>query len=350
MRESRKLLLNSRKFAKERRLTSWWCLISSLTVFVLFQAIIVSAQPMLLRLAASVLAGMTIIRLFVIYHDYEHGTILKRSRAAWLLMKTWGVLTLNAPSIWRRSHDHHHKHNAKMHGASIGSFPVMTVDQYRSATPGGRRRYRASRHPLTLAFGYLTVFLYGMSIRSLLTNPRQHADSALAIAVHAVLIVLLAWAGIDFLILCLLLPMGLATMLGAYLFYAQHNFPDAHIQPDKKWDFATAAIRSSSYMKMGRIMAWFTGNIGYHHVHHLNHHIPFYRLPEALLEMPELDAAGVTSLWPGDVMRCLRLKLWDTRQQQLVPYPKSLPRTESAGNHPPSVQDGIRAITERKGA
>jgi omega-6 fatty acid desaturase (delta-12 desaturase) len=109
--------------------------------------------------------------------------------------------------------------------------------------------------------------------------------------------------------------------VGGYLFYAQHNFPDAFIQDDGKWDFTTAAIRSSSYLKMGRVMAWFTGNIGYHHVHHLNHHIPFYRLPEALRSMPELAGSGVTTLWPMDVWRCLRLKVWDESRALLTGYP-----------------------------
>ncbi len=338
MRQSKQLLLDSRAFAREDRVTSWWCLFSTLAVYAGLQAFIVLAEPLAFRLFASLLAGLTMIRLFVIYHDYEHGTILKKSPVAWIIMKSWGLLTLNAPSIWRRSHDHHHKHNAKIYGSSIGSFPLMTVNQYRDATPSQRRLYRASRHPLVFVFGYLTVFLYGMSIRSLLSNPRQHFDSALAIVVHLVVAVTLAVLGFDLLILCLVLPMGLATMVGSYLFFAQHNFPGAHIQPHREWDYSTAAIRSSSYMKMGRVMAWFTGNIGYHHVHHLNHHIPFYRLPEALSSMPELDGAGVTTLWPRDIMACLRLKLWDESQERLVGYLTiEAPAKADAGIDQPAV-------------
>jgi len=323
MRDGKQLLLDSRPFAREHRLTSWWCLLSTLAVFAGLHAVIVLAEPFWLRLAASVVAGLTMIRLFVIYHDYEHGTILKKSPVAAVIMTAWGLLTLNAPSIWRRSHDHHHKHNSKMYGASIGSFPMMTADQYRAATPGQRRLYGATRHPLVFVFGYLTVFLYGMSIRSFLSSPRQHADSALAIVIHILLVIGLGLLGIDLLVLCLLVPTALASMVGAYLFYAQHNFPDAHIQPHKEWDYATAAIRSSSYMKMSRVMEWFTANIGYHHVHHLNHHIPFYRLPAALAAMPELDAAGVTTLWPWDIVKCLRLKVWDGHEQRLMPYPST---------------------------
>jgi len=142
-----------------------------------------------------------------------------------------------------------------------------------------------------------------------------------ALVVHALLIATLLSFGLDALILHLLVPAAISAAVGAYLFYAQHNFPDAHIQPSEDWDYVTAALRSSSYMKMNPVLAWLTGNIGYHHVHHLNHHIPFYRLPETMAAMPELQNPGTTTLRPHDVAACLRLKLWDRSAAMLVPFP-----------------------------
>lgn len=320
-RDGKQLLLDSRDFAHEHRLTSWWCLWSTVVVFALLHVVIAMAPWLAVRIAASVGAGLVMIRLFVIYHDYEHGTILRRSRLAWVLMKSWGVLTLNPPSIWRRSHDHHHKHNAKMYGASIGSFPLMTVEAYRNATPGQRLAYRITRHPLLFVFGYVTVFVYGMCIRSLIANPRLHADSALSLVVHAGVAVGLLTVGVDALLLHLILPGALSAAAGAYLFYAQHNFPEAYIQPGNDWNYVTAAMRSSSYMRMNPFMEWVTGNIGYHHIHHLNHHIPFYRLPETMDAMPEMQNPGTTSLMPQDIARCLSLKVWDQSREKLVPFP-----------------------------
>ena len=116
------------------------------------------------------------------------------------------------------------------------------------------------------------------------------------------------------------LPLMIACTLGAYLFYAQHNFPNMHVQPRESWSYARAALESSSYMEMGPVMRFFTGNIGYHHVHHLNPVIPFYRLPEAMAAIPELQSPGRTSLRPRDIAVCLRLKLWDPETDHMVGY------------------------------
>jgi acyl-lipid omega-6 desaturase (Delta-12 desaturase) len=322
MRTSKQLLLDSRPFAKEQRIVSWWVFLSTVVAFAAAEWLAGGSFAWWVRIPASIVAGLLIVRIFILYHDYEHGTILKKSPIAWAFMKLYGLLTLNPPSIWKRSHDHHHKHNAKLFGASIGSFPVMTLDAWMRAPLSERFAYAITRHPLTLALGYFTVFLWGMCIRSLLVNPRLHWDSALSLVVHAGLSVALVWfGGWDVYLLCMLLPSMLASAMGAYLFYAQHNFPGVRLRVSAEWDYVGAALEASSYCHMSPIMAWFTGNIGYHHVHHLNHHIPFYRLPETMKALEELQSPTRTTLLPWDVIACLRLKLWDTETESLVPFP-----------------------------
>jgi omega-6 fatty acid desaturase (delta-12 desaturase) len=183
--------------------------------------------------------------------------------------------------------------------------------------------YRLIRHPLTIVFGYFTVFMYSFCVSAFLRNPRKNLDSLFALFAQLGLIGLLWFAfGFELMFYALLLPQIVAHALGAYLFYAQHNFPDAHVQPRESWTFVRASLESSSYMKLGPVMHYFTGNIGYHHVHHLNHRIPFYRLPEAMAAIPELrEPLGVTSLALRDVIACFRLKLWDPDQNRMVPYP-----------------------------
>ncbi len=110
----------------------------------------------------------------------------------------------------------------------------------------------------------------------------------------------------------------IASAIGSYLFYAQHNFPDVAFNDNAGWTYEKAALESSSYLRTGPIMGWFTGNIGYHHIHHLNHKIPFYRLPEVLRAMPELRSPKTTSLHPAEILRCLRLKVWDVEAQRMV--------------------------------
>ena len=137
---------------------------------------------------------------------------------------------------------------------------------------------------------------------------------------HVGVAVCLALVSIQALVWGMLVPMAIAGALGSYMFYAQHNFPGMLRRHGSEWDHAHAALHSSSFMRMGPLMHWFTGNIGYHHVHHLNAKIPFYRLPEAMAGIKELQSPVTTSLNPIDVMNCLRLKVWDPVAERLLTF------------------------------
>jgi omega-6 fatty acid desaturase (delta-12 desaturase) len=182
--------------------------------------------------------------------------------------------------------------------------------------------YRLSRHPLTILFGYFTIFVYGFLISSFLRNPKKNWGSLTTLLGHLAAVALIAtlgsWSAVLF---GYFLPLFVALAAGGYLFYAQHNFPDMHIEPRETWSYTGAALESSSYMEFGPVMAWFTGNIGYHHVHHLNPTIPFYRLPEAMAGIPELRNPHTTHLTPRGIAECFRLKLWDSRAGHMVGYP-----------------------------
>jgi len=319
MRSSKQLLLDSRLFAKDDRRRSWWVLLSTMALLAALIAVCVADLHWAIRVGASLISGLTLVRLFIIYHDYQHGTILKGSRIAGALMTLYGLATLNAPSIWARSHDHHHKNNAKVFGAAIGSYPVMTTTSWARASRGQRVAYLIQRHPLTILAGYLTIFLYGMTIRSLINNPREHWDSAVSLMVHFGLIGLTTYfIGPDVMLLAVVGPCTFASAIGGYLFYAQHNYPAMKIRDRANWDYVYAAIHSSSYIPMNPVSAWFTGNIGFHHVHHLNFRIPFYNLPQAMAAFEELQNPGGTTLWPWDIVRCLKLKLWDAKLDRLI--------------------------------
>ena len=194
----------------------------------------------------------------------------------------------------------------------------MTRDEYLKADRWKRLGYAISRHPITVFGGYLTVFLYGMTIRSFFLHPKKHFDAGVAVVLHVALLTFCWMQGWDILLLGMLVPLTVACGLGAYLFYAQHNFPNVHFADRAGWTYNDAALESSSFMVTGRLMAWFSANIGYHHIHHLNARIPFYSLPEVFRDLPELQTPRVTSLHPAEILRCLRLKVWDTEAQRMV--------------------------------
>jgi omega-6 fatty acid desaturase (delta-12 desaturase) len=318
MRAAKETLRNTLPYAQEQRHRSWWHFVSTLSIFCGLAAVVCVAGTWTIRLPASLVLGLVLVRLFIIYHDVQHGTILKGSKVVSALMYCYGLFVLNPPSIWSRSHEHHHRSVGQMYGSSIGSYPVMTYAAWNRASRGQRLRYVAQRHPVTIALGYVTIFLYGMCIRSFLVDQRQHVDSAFAIALHAAAIVLLAIFAPALMLFLVVVPMTVACGLGAYLFYAQHNYPRVKIMARKDWSYLAAALCSSSYIRMGPVMRWFTGNIGFHHVHHVNAKIPFYRLPEAMAGIAELQTPGTTSLSPRQIWKCLRLRLWDTERDRMT--------------------------------
>ncbi len=320
MRSAKSLLIASKEFAVEHRWVSWWHLWSTLVVLIVSIALAVSGYHWSIRILSSVVAGLVGVRLFIIYHDFQHNALLRESWLASIVMWISGIVMLNPPSVWKRSHDHHHKHNSKTFGASIGSFPIMTTEAFAKATYAERFAYAAARHPLTILLGYFTVFLWGMTLRPFLQSPWRHWDAGLATAFNLALIVWLLFLGIDIALLGMAVPYFVATSMGAYLFYAQHNYPSALLKPRSEWSHVEAALHSSSFIHMNPVMHWFTGNIGYHHVHHLNARIPFYRLPEAMASLEELQTPGTTSLKPRDIIACLRLKLWSPELERFVPF------------------------------
>jgi omega-6 fatty acid desaturase (delta-12 desaturase) len=161
--------------------------------------------------------------------------------------------------------------------------------------------------------------MFGMCVNPLRNDPRKHLDCLAALVVHvSVSIALLVFAGWRGLLLFQIIPQFVASAIGSYLFYAQHNFPGVSFTDKNGWTHEKAALESSSFMKTNPVMAWFTANIGYHHIHHLNAKIPFYRLPEVMRKMPVLQAARLTSLHPVEIFRCLRLKVWDVEEQRMV--------------------------------
>jgi len=320
--EGNALVAETRPFASEDRTRSVWYIASTFAVLAAAAAVAARAPWWPLRLAASIVEGLTIVRAFILAHDFQHGALLRKSRIGGIIFSIYGVLVLTPPRAWRQTHNYHHAHTAKIVGGQIGSFPVMTVEMYRRAPRGKRLAYAVARHPLNIAFGYVTIFFFGMCVASFLRDPKQNWDSAVAAVLHVALVAALTVLfGPAVAVFALVLPLAIACALGSYLFYAQHNFPGMNIQPRQTWSFARASLESSSYMRMGPVMSWFTGEIALHHVHHLNAAIPFYRLREAMAAIPELQIEPETSLSPRDVLACLRLKLWDPTAQRMVGWP-----------------------------
>ncbi len=319
MKNSPALILKTKAYAKDFFWTSWWCVLSTAFLLALTTVGPLLNLPLAAKVVCSLFAGLLSLRLFVIYHDQQHHAILPKSKLAGVFMWLFGIWALSPSSIWRSSHNHHHAHNSKLRGSHIGSFPIMTKENYQSSSRGKCFKYLFMRHPLTILFGLFSIFLYGMVICPFLNAPRKHFDCLLSFVVNLLMgIVLVHFFGWVAMVLALLIPRFIACAIGSYLFYAQHNFPDVSFNDNAGWTYEKAALESSSFLATNRVMAWFTANIGYHHIHHLNARVPFYRLPEVLKAIPELQQPKITSLHPRDIFRCLSLKVWCVETQRMV--------------------------------
>lgn len=306
------LIVQTMAFTKEDRLLSWYCLLSTLLLMAMAFTFTWISNHVIIKLISGIAAGLITVRLVVIYHDFQHGAILKGSVLAQIIMTTVGLLTLTPPSIWDESHEHHHHTNSKFATFVLGSFPTITTSMYRKLSRKEQFRYKLLRHPLIIALGYIPIFLVSFCLWPFFENPKKYWDCGIAAIVHITLAVALCiYGGWPALLFSLLIPSTLAFSLGGYIFYAQHNFRDVILTNDESWNYFEAALKSSSYIRMTPLMQWFTANIGYHHVHHVNPRIPFYNLPHAMRALTELQHPRCTSLHPKEIWKCLQLKLWD---------------------------------------
>lgn len=320
MRTGKELIAASKVFTGEDRSRSWLELVITLVLAAAtFLCLLQPFIPFYIRGVLSILCSLSYVRLFVIYHDYQHNAILQRSTIASLIMKGIGIYLLAPQTIWKRSHDYHHNNNSKLTISGIGSYPTISKERYAKLSRRERVIYLLNRHPLTVILGYFTLFIYWLNLKSFVQSPAKHLDSLAALLFHFIAGYLI-WIGLgaETFIIAWFVPFMLAFGTGSYLFYCQHNFPGAKFRENHEWKYDHAALESTSFMQMNPVMQWFTGNIGYHHVHHLNSRIPFYRLPEVMQKMPELQNVPTTSWNPIEMYRCFRLKLWDPERNRMI--------------------------------
>ena len=305
-RSGKQLLEATKPFSTEIEGRSWWLVGSTLTLMLLLLAGAALAPGWPIRLFLSVLGGLVMVRAFIMFHDFMHGALLRGSALGRVLMYGVGTLLLTPPRSWRESHNYHHANVGKIapEGESIpvvttdiGAYPMMSLEMWERATRSERFLYRARRHPVTIFCAYLTVFMGALCFGSILSNPRKHWPGILILLAHFGMLVALWMAGgWQMMLFAYLLPLWIAAAMGAYLFYAQHSFRGAKVYTPEEWNFFDAALGTASYFQLGKVMEWFTGSVGYHHVHHLNAKIPFYRLREAMEATPELQNPVITRL------------------------------------------------------
>lgn len=267
-------------------------------------------------------AGGLLVRLFIIQHDCGHGSFFGSSRYNTAVGLIMSIFTLAPYGLWRREHAIHHNGSGNLDRRGIGDIETMTVAEYLAASPFERLRYRLYRHPLFLfGLGVPAYFLFIQRLpwfHGLKASEAWRSVMGLNIAMTIVFGSLGLLLGFGPVALVFLPMLHVASALGGWLFFVQHQFEETQWDHAETWDFQTAAVHGSSYYVLPKPLQWVTGNIGLHHIHHLNSMVPNYRLQECLDALPELSQ--VNRLTVVESLRCVHLALWDDAKRRLVSY------------------------------
>lgn len=273
----------------------------------------------------SIVAAGFVVRTFIIFHDCTHGSFFKNKKATDIVGTITGVLTLFSYEKWKREHAIHHATSSNLDKRGVGDIWVMTIDEYIAASKMERFKYRAYRNPLVM-FGFGPLYLVIISSRFNRKDAKRkermntYLSNIIIVVLATTLVMTAGWAA--FLIVHGT-TMFVAGSLGIWLFYIQHTFEDSYFEEESEWDYVKAAIEGSSYYKLPLVLQWVTGNIGFHHVHHLSPRVPNYLLEEAHEKVPPLQKATTVTIKTS--LESLRYKLYDPSHKAFVTF-KSVQR------------------------
>ncbi len=303
---------------------SIWQLVNSLVpFFAIWVLMYFSLQyNYLITLALAFLNGLFLMRIFIIQHDCGHNSFFKSTKWNNRVGTFLGVLTLTPYYAWRSSHARHHANSGDLDFRGIGDVDTITVKEYQEMNIWGKLRYRFYRHPLVLfVIGPSILFIIlhripkGQNLRD-----KQDRNSVLFTNLMLALIFFGVGSQIGYMNLVKMwLPMMVfVATIGVYLFYVQHQFEDTYWRWHEEWDYAEAALRGSSFFKLPKLLQWFSGNIGFHHLHHLSPKIPNYNLEQAHYENPSFQQVKTITLLSS--LQSIFLHLWDEQTHKLISW------------------------------
>jgi omega-6 fatty acid desaturase (delta-12 desaturase) len=270
----------------------------------------------------AILAAGFVVRAFIIFHDCGHGSFFANRTANNVVGFITGMITFTPYLQWRWEHAVHHATNGDLDRRSVGDVWTMTVKEFEAASPGKRFLYRLNRNPFIL-FAIVPVFLFMVHQRfpNPKASPREKRSAWwMNLALVGMMTAMSLWLGFKTYIILQVIVMGVAASAGVWLFYVQHQFEDTYWERSENWDFLTAALKGSSFYKLPKILQWFSGNIGFHHIHHLSSRIPNYYLEKCHKAEPLFQQVKPITLWSS--MKSLTFRLWDEEKRKLVGYPR----------------------------
>ncbi len=273
-----------------------------------------------LTIPLAILAGGFLIRVFIIFHDCGHGSFYKSRRANNFWGFITGMLVFTPYYHWRWEHSLHHATSGHLDRRGVGDVWTLTVQEYLDSTRWKKFSYRLVRNPLILfLIGPLVLFLIRERFPTKNAGSREiHSVWIMNVAVFSLAAGLIAIFGFLPWLIIQLTIVTVAFPCGVWMFYVQHQFEDAYWERGEDWDYTAAALEGSSFYKLPRILQWFSGNIGFHHLHHLSPRIPNYNLERCHLSDPMFTEVKPMTLLSS--LKSITFRLWDENSRKLVGF------------------------------
>ncbi|MGG5762782.1 fatty acid desaturase [Bacillus proteolyticus] len=309
-------------FEKSTAKKSIWQIINTVVPFIIlwyfaYKSLSVSYW---LALVPSLLAAGFMTRIFIIFHDCTHYSFFKSRRVNRIVGTCMGVLTLFPFDQWGHEHSVHHATSGNLDKRGTGDIWTLTVNEYLAAPFRRRLAYRLYRNPLVMfGLGPIYVFLLKNRFNRKGARKKERMNTYLTNVLIVALVGVLCWAiGWQSFLLVHGTIFLIAGSVGIWLFYVQHTFEDSYFEEDKEWEYVKAAVEGSSFYKLPKILQFLTGNIGYHHVHHLSPRVPNYKLEEA--HNNTLPLKNVPTITLATSLRSIRFRLWDEQSNNFVTF------------------------------
>lgn len=301
---------------------SWWQVINSVGPYLLLWVVMVWSLNIsyLLTLLLSVFAAGFLVRIFIIFHDCGHGSFFKSQLLNRIVGIITGIMTFTPYHKWHREHKEHHATVGNLDKRGVGDVKTLTVEEFLKRSKWQRFEYRFYRHPLFL-FGVapFLVFVFQNRLPKKYMNRKEHIYLQLTNLAILAAVALSMWAiGWKAYLLIQLPVLYIASVHGVWLFYVQHQYDQVVWTRGQEWNYKNIALQGCSYFKLPKVLQWFTGNIGFHHIHHLSPRIPNYKLPVCFKENPIFQDIKPITFFSS--LRSLRLRLWDEERKKLVGF------------------------------
>jgi len=309
---------------------SIWQICNSLIPYLLLWFLMIQSLRIsyFITLLLAILSSGFLVRLFIIFHDCGHGAFFKSAKANQIVGIILGILAFTPYYKWHNQHQIHHATTGNLDKRGIGDVWTMTVEEYLNSPKWKRTVYKAFRNPFVMfSIGPLYMIFVQNRFSKKYMTPKEKWNMyftnivlALIATAMSLLIGLKAY-------LIIQLPVVIFShILGLWLFYIQHQFEGVSWHRSSNWDYKTAAIDGSSFLKLPAVLQWFTGNIGFHHLHHLSPRIPNYNLARCQYENDLFKEVKPITLF--STFKALKLSLWDEANRQLVRFGKIIPIEE----------------------